>query len=510
MAKPTLPQGTRDFGPDIVRKRNYILDTIRSVFQLYGYQPLETPAMENIETLMGKYGEEGDKLIFRILDSGNPFSKDFLEEILKLFKKLQEYFKENHAMLQHYKDNYPQYSHLDNSLSNPIWNLNPEVLADLFMTFIDEDKVSYNNLLSTKQEISGKALKYDLTIPFARYVAMNHNTLTFPFKRYQIQPVWRADRPQKGRYREFYQCDADVVGSNSLLNEAELAVIYATVFAQLKIDAAIKINHRKILTGLAEKCGLPDKMTDITSAIDKIDKIGLEKVKIELINKGLSSEQVPIIETYLQIKGDNDEKLEQLRAFFGDNQTAKTGIAEIDTLLKLLSHNYEELVIEPGLARGLNYYTGTIFEVQPKGVSIGSIGGGGRYDDLTGLFGVPGIPGVGISFGVDRIYDVMEELSLFPADIYFGTQVLFFNLGNKESKKAFELAQQLRHKGVRCEVYHENAKFEKQFKYAEKKNIPYVVIIGEKELKENTCNIKNLATGQQETISMTDLADYKF
>jgi histidyl-tRNA synthetase len=453
MAKPTLPQGTRDFGPDIVRKRNYILDTIRSVFQLYGYQPLETPAMENIETLMGKYGEEGDKLIFKILNNGLD-NKEKEKQIREDFEKV----------------------------------------------------IVGKNV----KGITERALKYDLTIPFARYVAMNHNTLTFPFKRYQIQPVWRADRPQKGRYREFYQCDADVVGSNSLLNEAELAVIYATVFAQLKIDAAIKINHRKILTGLAEKCGLPDKMTDITSAIDKIDKIGLEKVKIELINKGLSSEQVPIIETYLQIKGDNDEKLEQLRAFFGDNQTAKTGIAEMDSLIKLPPHNYEEIVIEPGLARGLNYYTGTIFEVVAKGVSIGSIGGGGRYDDLTGLFDVPGIPGVGISFGVDRIYDVMEELSLFPADIYFGTQVLFFNLGNTESKKAFELAQHLRHKGTRCEVYHENAKFEKQFKYAEKKNIPYVVIIGEKELKENTCNIKNLATGQQETISMTGLADYKF
>jgi histidyl-tRNA synthetase len=453
MAKPTLPQGTRDFGPDIVRKRNYILNTIKYVFELYGYQPLETPAMENIETLMGKYGEEGDKLIFKILNNGLD-NKEKEKQIREDFEKV----------------------------------------------------IVGKNV----KGITERALKYDLTIPFARYVAMNHNTLTFPFKRYQIQPVWRADRPQKGRYREFYQCDADVVGSNSLLNEAELAVIYATVFAQLKIDAAIKINHRKILTGLAEKCGLPDKMTDITSAIDKIDKIGLEKVKIELINKGLSSEQVPIIETYLQIKGDNDEKLEQLRAFFGDNQTAKTGIAEMDSLIKLPPHNYEEIVIEPGLARGLNYYTGTIFEVVAKGVSIGSIGGGGRYDDLTGLFGVPGIPGVGISFGVDRIYDVMEELNLFPADIYFGTQVLFFNLGNTESKKTFELAQQLRHKGTRCEVYHENAKFEKQFKYAEKKNIPYVVIIGEKELKENTCNIKNLATGQQETISMTGLADYKF
>lgn len=455
MAKPSLPQGTRDFGPDVVRKRTYILNTIRNVFELYGFQPLETPAMENIETLMGKYGEEGDKLIFKILNNG---------------------------------------------LDNP--DKEKQVREDF-------EKVLQGK--NTKG-ITERALKYDLTIPFARYVAMNHGQLIFPFKRYQIQPVWRADRPQKGRYREFYQCDADVVGSNSLINEVELASIYHDVFTRLGlINYELKINHRKILTALAEICGGADKMTDITVAIDKLDKIGLEKVKEELSKKELNAVQISIVEKYLNITGSAEEVLAGLKSLVGGNGSGKKGIEEIEYLLANLKHQTINIIPDPTLARGLNYYTGIIFEAKaPAEVKIGSIGGGGRYDDLTGLFGVPDIPGVGISFGVDRIYDVMEELNLFPADVHIGTQVLFFNLGEAESKAAFSLMQQLRHKAVRSELYHEQSKFDKQFKYAEKKNIPFIVIIGDKELKDGNCTIKNLATSQQETITAEELLNYTF
>jgi histidyl-tRNA synthetase len=451
MAKPSLPQGTRDFGPDVVRKRNYILSTIKNVFELYGFQPLETPAMENLDTLMGKYGEEGDKLIFKILNNGldNPEKE----------KQVREDFE--------------------------------KVLAG-----------------KNTPGITERALKYDLTIPFARYVAMNHTKLTFPFKRYQIQPVWRADRPQRGRYREFYQCDADVVGSNSLLNELELSILYATVFAKLGIDAEIKINNRKILSALAEICGGVEKMSAITVAIDKLDKIGIEKVKEELIQRGLTIEQISVIENYLSITGSNEEKLKKLAQLLGNNESGKKGISETESVLN--GSGLKEIVVDFTLARGLNYYTGIIFEVTAKNVQIGSIGGGGRYDDLTGLFGVPNIPGVGISFGVDRIYDVMEELKLFPDDIHIGTQVLFFNLGEKESGKSFGLMQQLRQNGTRCELFHETAKFDKQFKYAEKKNIPYVVIIGVKELNDDTCNVKNLSTGEQQTIPANSLPEYNF
>lgn len=455
MAKPSLPQGTRDFGPDVVRKRTYILNTIRNVFELYGFQPLETPAMENIETLMGKYGEEGDKLIFKILNNG---------------------------------------------LDNP--DKEKQVREDF-------EKVLQGK--NTKG-ITERALKYDLTIPFARYVAMNHGQLIFPFKRYQIQPVWRADRPQKGRYREFYQCDADVVGSNSLINEVELASIYHDVFTRLGLtNYELKINHRKILTALAEICGGADKMTDITVAIDKLDKIGLEKVKEELSKKELSADQISIVEKYLNITGSAEEVLAGLKSLVGGNESGKKGIEEIEYLLANLKHQTINIIPDPTLARGLNYYTGIIFEAKaPAEVKIGSIGGGGRYDDLTGLFGVPDIPGVGISFGVDRIYDVMEELNLFPADVHIGTQVLFFNLGEAESKAAFSLMQQLRHKAIRSELYHEQSKFDKQFKYAEKKNIPFIVIIGDKELKDGNCTIKNLATSQQETITAEELLNYTF
>jgi histidyl-tRNA synthetase len=457
MAKVTvgLPQGTRDFGPEVVRKRSYILNTIKNVFELYGFQPLETPAMENLETLMGKYGEEGDKLIFKILNNG---------------------------------------------LNDP--------------KNIDKAKTAFEKVLEGKNDknLTERALKYDLTIPFARYVAMNYGQLTMPFKRYQVQPVWRADRPQKGRYREFYQCDADVVGSNSLLNEVELTNIYATVFQQLGISVEIKINSRKILTALAEQCGSADKLIDITIAIDKLDKIGLEKVKEELKERGLNDAQIAIIEKYLSISGENDEKLAQIKNLLANNTLAKKGIEEIEYIRSYfpLPTPHSLITIDLTLARGLNYYTGIIFEIKANNVQMGSIGGGGRYDDLTGLFGVPNIPGVGISFGVDRIYDVMEELNLFPTEVHTGTQVLFFNLGEAESRKAFELMQRLRNNNTRCELFHETAKFDKQFKYAEKKNISYIIIIGSKELAEGNCNIKDLRSGGQTTVPVADLINFSF
>lgn len=455
MAKPTvsLPQGTRDFGPDIVRKRQYIFTTIRTVFELYGFQPLETPAMENLETLMGKYGEEGDKLIFKILNNG-------------LDKKEQQAREEFEKILQG---------------------------------------------RSTKG-ITERALKYDLTIPFARYVAMNHGQLSFPFKRYQIQPVWRADKPQKGRYREFYQCDADVVGSTSLLNEVELVTLYAEVFNRLGIAVDIKINSRKILAALAEVCGGPEKMIAITVAIDKLDKIGLAKVEAELSEKGLDQDQVSIIRQYLEIAGTNKEKLAQLKELLGKTETGEAGIRELEFVLDYFDPSMQAppLLIDFTLARGLNYYTGIILEIKARDTQMGSIGGGGRYDDLTGLFGVPGIPGVGISFGVDRIYDVMEELQLFPAGVQVGSQVLFFNLGEQESKTAFTLLQQLRAGNIRAELYHENSKFDKQFKYAEKKNIPYIVIIGTKELAEKTCVIKDLRDGKQINLPLEELLNFSF
>jgi histidyl-tRNA synthetase len=449
--KPSLPQGTRDFGPDVVRKRQYILNIIKSVFELYGFQPLETPAMENIETLMGKYGEEGDKLIFKILNNG---------------------------------------------LDNPSKELQ---VRDEF------EKVLQGK--NTKA-ITERALKYDLTIPFARYVAMNHNQLAFPFKRYQIQPVWRADRPQKGRYREFYQCDADVVGSNSLINEVEFANIYNEVFQKLGIkNYELRINSRRILTALAEISGGVDKMMDITIAIDKLDKIGIGKVKEELAGRGLKNDQIAVIENYLNIKGSNEEKLSAIRKLFGNSSTAKQGIEQIEFVVTQTTN----LIIDFTLARGLNYYTGIIFEAKaPAEIKIGSIGGGGRYDDLTGLFGVPNIPGVGISFGVDRIYDVMEELKLFPQTIEIGTKVLFFNLGAEESKTAYQLLQQLRQKGIASEIYHEPTKFDKQFKYAEKKNIPFAIIIGSKEVETKTCVIKDLRNGEQRSVAFDALSELSF
>ena len=456
MTKPNLPQGTRDFSAIIVRKRNFIFNTIRAVFELYGFQPLETPAMENLETLMGKYGDEGDKLIFKILNNG-------LDHPEKREKAKAEFEK------------------------------------------VVEGKNNSN--------ITERALRYDLTIPFARFVAMNHGQLTMPFKRYQIQPVWRADKPQRGRYREFYQCDCDIVGSYSLLNEVELINIYATVFNKLNIAVEIKINNRKILAALAEICNSTEKLTDITTAIDKLDKIGIEKVKTELLQRNLNENQLNIIEQYLSINGSNENKLQALKNLIGKSEIGKKGIEEIEYILNYTSENtnlQNAIVIDFTLARGLNYYTGTIIEIKAKNAQIGSIGGGGRYDDLTGTFGVPNLPGVGISFGVDRIYDVMEELQLFPENLHTSTQVLFFNLGDAESKAAYNLMQQLRSINISCEMYHEPQKFDKQFKYADKKNITYVIIIGTKEMEEKTCTIKNLKTGEQKTIQQKEVLQYSF
>jgi histidyl-tRNA synthetase len=455
MSKPSLPQGTRDFNAITVQKRQYIFETIRQVFESFGFTPLETPAMENLETLMGKYGEEGDKLIFKILNNGldNPQKK---EQTLQGFDKILE------------------------------------------------GKSNTN--------ITERALRYDLTIPFARYVAMNHGALTFPYKRFQIQPVWRADRPQKGRYREFYQCDADIVGSESLLNEVDLVALYITAFEKLNLPVEIKINNRKILLALAEICGGSNKLIDLTIAIDKLDKIGWEKVQSELNTKGFTLAQQEIIHTYLNIQGSNDEKIKSLSALLGDNTSGKAGIAELNYVLNYHTTTGmdKDIVADFTLARGLNYYTGLIFEVKAKDVQMGSIGGGGRYNDLTSLFGVPNIPGVGISFGVDRIYDVLEEKNLFPTSLEQTTQILFFNLGENEALQSYQLMLALRNKKIACEIYPEKSKFDKQFKYAEKKNIPTIIIIGSDELAEKKCTIKNLATGNQATITFEALIDFNF
>ena len=449
--KPSLPQGTRDFSASVLRKRNFIFNTIKSTFELYGFEPLETPAVENTETLLGKYGDEGDKLIFKILNNG---------------------------------------------LDNPT---KKETARTDFETILEG---------KTNKGITERALRYDLTIPFARYVAMNQGQLTFPFKRYQMQPVWRADRPQKGRYREFYQCDADVAGSSSLLHETELALIYATVFEKLNVRVELKINNRKILTALATLCGGDDRMLPITIAIDKLDKIGLEKVKEELTTRGLNEKQVSLVESFISITGSNKEKLHQLETMFSNIAIGLDGVNELRSILSTyenINQTITPIIVDLSLARGLNYYTGAIFEVKAIGVQMGSIGGGGRYDNLTGLFGVNGIAGVGISFGVDRIYDVMEELNVFPENIQKGTSLLFFNTGQEEQQHILRIAQLLRSKNISCEIYHEAAKFDKQFKYAEKKSIPTIVIIGSKEIEAGTAVIKNLSSGIQKEVAQADL-----
>jgi len=451
MTKPSLPQGTRDFAAATVYKRNYILNTIRSVFELYGFEPLETPAMENLETLMGKYGEEGDKLIFKILNNG---------------------------------------------LNDP---KNIEKANDGFAKLLEGKNTA---------SLTERALKYDLTIPFARFVAMNANTLTMPYKRYQMQQVWRADRPQKGRYREFTQCDADVVGSTSLINEVELCGIYHRSFLQLGLhNYELKINSRKILAALAEIAGGAEKMMDITISIDKLDKIGIGKVKEELESRGLDKINIDTIEKYLAIDGSNENKIITIEKLFADSETGKTGIEE----LKYIIANTGDinLSVDLTLARGLNYYTGIIFEAKaPAEVKMGSIGGGGRYDNLTGLFGVPNIAGVGISFGIDRIYDVMEEMNLFPENIATTTKAIFFNLGDNEASIALQLMNILRDNKIACELYPDNIKIDKQYKYADKKNIPFAIIIGSKEIENKTCTVKDLKKGVQTEIAFDALTKY--
>ncbi|WP_343703293.1 histidine--tRNA ligase [Chitinophaga sp.] len=448
MTKLSIPQGTRDFGPEVVRKRNYIFATIRKTFELYGFQPLETPAMENTSTLLGKYGDEGDRLIFKILNNG-----------AQIYGQAQ----------------------------------------------MAKDAHELGLLLCEK------AMKYDLTIPFARYVVMNQGKLVLPFKRYQIQPVWRGDRPQRGRYREFYQCDADVIGSNSLINEIELLKIYDTVLTELGLTSyQLKINNRKILTGLAELVGRPELMTDITVAIDKLDKIGDSGVRQELAERGLLPAEIDTIMNFIAVSGSNEEKLEKLGQLLANSETGLKGVEELRYIAtsKLTTFN-EAPVIDLTLARGLNYYTGMIVEVKaPASVNMGSIGGGGRYDDLTGLFGLPGISGVGISFGVDRIYDVLEELQLFPAAAQQGTQVLFFYPGESRMAEAFNYVMQMRGKGVITELYAENIKQDKQYKYAEKRNIPFIAYLEDNE--PGTIFIKNIPAKQRFAIKPEELAEFDF
>jgi histidyl-tRNA synthetase len=443
--KPSIPKGTRDFSPAEMARRNYIFDTIRSVFRLYGYNPVETPALENLSTLMGKYGEEGDKLLFKVLNSG-------------------EYMK----------------------------NVEPELLAD---------DVNYPRLTS---KISEKGLRYDLTVPFARYVVQHRNDLQMPFKRYQIQPVWRADRPQKGRYREFYQCDADVVGSDSLVNEIELLQMVDEVFSRLNIRVILKLNNRKVLAGIAELIGFPDKIIDITTAIDKLDKIGLENVNAELVERGLSEDAVAKLQPILAINGSLEERLTQLEALLASSEIGSLGVQELQTVTKGVTNLglKATLDLDVSLARGLNYYTGTIIEVKAADAQIGSISGGGRYDNLTGVFGMPGLSGVGVSFGADRIYDVLQALDLFPAEAKASaTTVLFTNFGDAEAAASLKLAKDLRNAGVATEVYPDPVKMKKQMGYADSNAIPFVAIIGESELAEGKVTVKNMSTGVQTTVS---------
>ena len=447
--KPSIPKGTRDFSPLEMAKRNYIFNTIKDVFLLYGYQQIETPAMENLSTLMGKYGEEGDKLLFKMLNSGD-YLKDAPAEML-----------ENRDFL----------------------HLIPK--------------------------ISEKGLRYDLTVPFARYVVMHRNDIQFPFKRYQIQPVWRADRPQKGRYREFYQCDADVVGSDSLMNEVELVAMINEVFNRFGIRVVIKLNNRKILTGIAEVIGAPDKIIDITVAIDKIDKIGLDNVKAELIEKGLEQAAVDALEPLLTLDGSNEEKLTTLSQLLASSEMGMKGIEEMRyvlnqaTALSLTS----QVELDVSLARGLNYYTGTILEVKALDVEMGSISGGGRYDNLTGVFGLSGVSGVGISFGADRIYDVLNTLDLYPDDTLVSTKVLFINFGGEEAAQSLNSVMKLRANGVAAELYADDAKMKKQMAYANAKAIPFVAMIGENEIATNTITLKNMTTGEQQTISFEEVLE---
>ena len=447
MQKPSIPKGTRDFMPAEMVRRNYIFDVIKNIFQKFGFQPIETPAMENLSTLLGKYGEEGDKLLFRILNSGN-----FLEDVAG-------------------------------------------------------QELSGRNLSRLSMKICEKGLRYDLTVPFARFVVQHRDEISFPFKRYQIQPVWRADRPQKGRYREFYQCDADVVGSNSLLNEAELLQIISEVFRVLNIRVTIKLNNRKILSGIAEIIGQSDKITDITVAIDKLDKTGIEKVNEELLMKGLSEEAVEALQPVLQLSGTNNEKLNQLDGLFKNSTAGCKGVEEIRTILAYADTMKIQTPVELDLtlARGLNYYTGAIIEVKADDVQIGSICGGGRYDNLTGIFGLPDVSGVGISFGADRIYDVLSQLNTFPANAAQTSKVLFINFGTTEEKYALQLLTKLREAGISAEIYPEVAKMKKQMAYANSKSVAYVAMAGENEMTNNIISLKNMTTGEQTTVTPDEM-----
>ena len=439
--KPSIPKGTRDFSPEEMMRRTYIFDTIKGVFRLFGYAPLETPSMENLSTLLGKYGDEGDKLLFKILNSGDYGAKLSEEELRQASK------------------------------------------------------------------ISEKGLRYDLTVPFARYVVQHQNEIVFPFKRYQIQPVWRADRPQKGRYREFYQCDVDVIGSKSLLSEVELVDIVARVFSALGISVTLKMNNRKILFGIAESIGHADKMMDITVAIDKLDKIGLDNVKAELREHGIDDAAIEKLQPILELSGSNEEKLQKLSDVIGSSQTGMLGIEEMRTIFSSIEKLGIALTpeLDLSLARGLNYYTGAIFEVKANDFQIGSISGGGRYDDLTGIFGMSGMSGVGISFGADRIYDVMLGLNLFPAELACSTKVLFTNFGEEEQIASLRLISKLRDKGVAAEIYPDAGKMKKQMEYANRRGIPYVVIIGSEELQRSVATLKNMCTGEQREVSFDEL-----
>ena len=444
--KPSIPKGTRDFGPIEMAKRNYIFNTIRDVYARHGYTQIETPAMENLSTLMGKYGEEGDKLLFKILNSGD------------------------------------------------------------FLSKVSDGELIERSTLRLAARLCEKGLRYDLTVPFARYVVQHREELQLPFKRYQIQPVWRADRPQRGRYREFYQCDADVVGSDSLLNEVELVEIMQEVFCRFGIRVCIKINNRKILTGIAEVIGAADKIVDITVAIDKLDKIGLDAVNDELRADGLSEEAIQKLQPIINLSGTNAEKLATMRQVLADTEAGLKGIDEVEFVLRTLGMP-SDVDFDLTLARGLNYYTGCIFEVKALDVEIGSITGGGRYDNLTGIFGMPGLSGVGISFGADRIYDVLDQLGLYPKDATQGVRLLFINFGEREATRCLQLARQVRAAGISAEVYPDAAKMKKQMSYANARQIPFVALIGEQELADGTISLKNMTTGEQQTLSSEQLID---
>ena len=448
--KPSIPKGTRDFSPQEMIRRTYIFDTVREVFRTYGFMPLETPAMENLSTLMGKYGEEGDKLLFKVLNSGD------------------------------------------------------------FLSGVSGEELAAGNSNAIAAKISEKGLRYDLTVPFARYVVQHQSEIAFPFKRYQIQPVWRADRPQKGRYREFFQCDVDTIGSRSLLCEAELIGIVEKVFERLGIAVTLKMNNRKILYGIAQTIGHADKMTDITVAIDKLEKIGIEAVNEELLGKGISADAVESLQPILALSGSNGEKLALLRGIIGGSETGVKGIEEMETIFSYAEALGTKLDIELdlSLARGLNYYTGAIFEVKARDFAIGSICGGGRYDDLTGIFGMPDVSGVGISFGADRIYDVMTGLGLFPAGADVTTRALFVNFGGQEELAALRTVKSLRDAGVACEIYPDGAKMKKQMEYANRLSVPYVVIIGSDEMAQGVATVKNMATGEQSAVAFNGLAEF--